>query len=321
MMVRPSLLASIGLLAGQSFAADLKRFDDTEPWYDHDDMTPADCSLWWNSDDGLSCDTVLIIAGISISQLTSMNPSIKSCADWKADYSFCIASDSSIPDPTPAPDPTPTPDPPGMVYNCNAFYKVQNEDTCTTISSKTSVSIANLAKWNTEIGGTACTGIWAEYYICIGIIGSSPTEPEKPNPTPQPIQEGMVENCNSWHLVMVGDTCTTIATAAKVTIADLIKWNTGIGSACTGMWAGYYLCTGVEGGPPTEPEKPNPTPQPIQDGMVNNCRKFHFVETGETCDTISKKYSITVANFTKWNPAAGSACTGLWAKTYACVGL
>ncbi|KAI8163641.1 LysM domain-containing protein [Colletotrichum sp. SAR 10_70] len=354
-MPRLSVLAALGLLVAQGTAISVKRvdrlaprrFDSSVPFYDHDSHAPSDCTLWWNSDDGLSCDTVLIIAGISAAQLTALNPSIKTCGDWKVDYSYCIESASGFPEPPTPPTPTTTtskapattpspttpangvttPDPaqPGMVDNCNRFYKVVAGDTCTTIASKNGVTIAQLAAWNTQIGGTACTGIWAEYYICTGIIGGSPTQPSPtatPNPTPQPIQDGMVDNCNRWHLVKTGDTCSTIASSVGVTVAQLATWNKGIGgTACTGMWAGYYLCTGVSGGSGTTPPPANTTPQPIQDGMVSNCKKFHFVLGGQNCDSISKQYGITVANFIKWNPAAGASCTGLWASTYACVGL
>ncbi|GJC89488.1 lysM domain-containing protein ARB_05157 [Colletotrichum liriopes] len=350
-MSRLSLLATFGLLAAQGTASILgrRRFDSSVPFYDYDPNVPADCNLWWNSDDGISCETVLLITGLSIGQLTSMNPSVKSCSDWKADRSFCIGSASGIPTPTVGPTTTSrasagptttstptnpgsgvqTPEPwqPGMVDNCNRFYQVQDGDTCANIASKTGVTVAQLATWNTQIGGSACTGIWAGYYLCTGVIGGSPTQPSPtttPNPTPQPIQDGMVDNCNRFHLVQAGDTCATIASSAGVTVAQLTTWNTGIGSSCTGMWAGYYLCTGVTGGSPTQPSPtttPNPTPQPVQDGMVSNCKKFHFVQLRQTCDTISQQYGITLADFTRWNPAVGSSCQGLWAQTYACVGL
>ncbi|KAK6206270.1 hypothetical protein QIS74_13689 [Colletotrichum tabaci] len=59
-------MTTIGLLAAQSaYGAVTRRFDSLEPYYDHDANVPADCSLWWNSDDGLGCDTVLIIADMA----------------------------------------------------------------------------------------------------------------------------------------------------------------------------------------------------------------------------------------------------------------
>ncbi|KAL0938065.1 LysM domain-containing protein-like protein 5 [Colletotrichum truncatum] len=430
-MLRLSVFTAVGILAAQSAAASVKRFDrlaprrfdSSVPFYDHDSNTPSDCTVWWNTDDGLSCDTVLTISGITIGQLSAMNPSTKSCNDWKTDYSYCVNTASGVPDPAPAPNPvttstpptttstptnpgngviTPEPAQPGMVDNCNRFYQVQNGDTCSTIASKAGVSISQLTTWNTQIGGAACTGLWAGYNICTGVIGGSPTQPgptinptpqpvqdgmvdncnrfhqvqsgdtcaviaskagvtvaqlaewnkgiggtactgmwagyylctgvaggsptqpgPTTNPTPQPIQDGMVNNCNRWHLVKSGDTCGTIASQTGVTVSQLADWNKGIGgTACTGMWAGYYLCTGVAGGSPTQPgPTANPTPQPVQDGMVGNCKKFHFVSPGQNCDTISRQYGISVGDFIRWNPAAGATCTGLWANTYACVGL
>lgn len=288
---------------------------------------------------------------MSLQQLTQkQNPSLKSCSDWKTDHSFCIGSASGIPAPpgptvgpttttsqSPPAGPTTTstptnpgngvqtPEPwqPGMVSNCNRFYQAQAGDTCSVIASRTGVTVAQLAAWNTQIGGAACTGIWAGYNICTGVIGGTPTQPTptaNPNPTPQPIQDGMVGNCNRFHLVEAGETCAVIASKTGVTVSQLTTWNKGIGASCTGMWAGYYLCTGVVGGS-TQPPPANPTPQPIQDGMVGNCKRFHFVQPGQNCDIISRQYGITVANFIRWNPAAGAACQGLWAQTYACVGL
>ncbi|KAK3905566.1 hypothetical protein C8A05DRAFT_12620, partial [Staphylotrichum tortipilum] len=63
------------------------------------------------------------------------------------------------------------------------------------------------------------------------------------------------------------------------------------------------------------------TPAPIQDGMTGNCNKFYKVEVGQTCATTAALYSISSTRFIQWNPAAKSDCTGLWASTYACVGV
>lgn len=48
-----------------------------------------------------------------------------------------------------------------------------------------------------------------------------------------------------------------------------------------------------------------------------------LVVKDDTCATLAKKYSITEANFYKWNPAVndGGTCKALWLDTYVCVGL
>ena len=71
-MARISTLITVGALAAQAMGASVRRFDSTEPFYEHDAKTPADCSLWWNSDDGLSCDTALLIAGVSVGDLARL---------------------------------------------------------------------------------------------------------------------------------------------------------------------------------------------------------------------------------------------------------
>ncbi|EXM23984.1 LysM domain [Fusarium oxysporum f. sp. vasinfectum] len=82
---------------------------------------------------------------------------------------------------------------------------------------------------------------------------------------------------------------------------------------------------------PTVPHKPSPadessghgiqTPHPIQEGMLVNCNKFHYVDATTTCQPILDHYKISLAEFTKWNPAVGKDCTNLWKGTNACVGV
>lgn len=72
-MARLAILASIGALAAQAAAGSvIRRYDSTEAFYEHDTKVPSDCSLWWNSDDGLSCDTALLIAGVTVDDLTRL---------------------------------------------------------------------------------------------------------------------------------------------------------------------------------------------------------------------------------------------------------
>lgn len=80
---------------------------------------------------------------------------------------------------------------------------------------------------------------------------------------------------------------------------------------------------------PTVPQKPSPTdeccgnsiqtPKPIQEGMVENCNKFHYIDSTTTCQGVLDHYKISLADFIKWNPAVGEDCTNMWAGTNACV--
>jgi hypothetical protein len=55
----------------------------------------------------------------------------------------------------------------------------------------------------------------------------------------------MTTSCSTFHLVVSGDQCGTIATAAGITTDQFYAWNTNVGSTCASLWLGYYVCIGV----------------------------------------------------------------------------
>lgn len=140
----------------------------------------------------------------------------------------------------------------------------------------------------------------------------------------------MVGNCNKFYFVNKNQGCTEVATLNGITFAQLLAWNTGIGSNCEGLWANTNVCVGLIGSTPTPsktsvpPTTPTPTngvttPLPTQPGMVSNCDRFYFVNTGDACQNIATANGITVADFVKWNPTVGDGCLGMWANAYVCV--
>ncbi|PWY92304.1 hypothetical protein BO70DRAFT_391720 [Aspergillus heteromorphus CBS 117.55] len=141
---------------------------------------------------------------------------------------------------------------------------------------------------------------------------------------PSPTQPGIAANCNAFHLVSSGETCTTIAAAAGISLANFYAWNPSVGTGCDTLWLGYYVCTGVS---PTSTRPATSTtatavatPSPTQSGMVGNCGAFYLVATGDTCTTIAQKEGVSVQNIISWNPAVGTGCTNLWWGYYICVG-
>lgn len=143
--------------------------------------------------------------------------------------------------------------------------------------------------------------------------------------TPTPTQAGMDDNCDAFHSVESGDTCAAIAKAADVSLSDFYKWNPGVGSDCSSLWLGYYVCTSVIGAKPTptttKPGNGISTPTPTQAGMVDNCNKFYDVSKGDTCASITKDAGISLKQFEKWNPGVGSDCKTLWLGYYVCIGI
>ncbi|KAM0254536.1 hypothetical protein ACHAQJ_006696 [Trichoderma viride] len=302
------------------------------------------CNKFYLVNTGDSCDSIASKNGVVSGDLVKWNPSVGStCTGLWANAYLCVGIIGGSSTTTTKPSSTttgngistPTPTQPNMVNNCNKFYLVKTGDSCPTIASKNSITEAQFLLWNPSVGST-CTGLWANAYACIGVIGGSSTTITKPSSTttgngittPTPTQPNMVSNCNKFYLVKSGDICDTIASNNGITPAQFREWNPSAGTNCSGLWANAYACIGRIGTSTTTSKSTTTTkgngvttPTPTQTGMVTDCKTFHHVGTGDSCDSIAKKYSITTANFIKWNPAVKSDCTGLWANTYACVGL
>lgn len=240
---------------------------------------------------------------------------------------------------------TPLPTRPGMVSNCDEFYYVEVGDTCPGITAKYGITTAQFIKWNPSVGAD-CTGLWASYYMCVSLIGQSPgttttttsTPPDPTTPpngieTPLPIQSGMVDNCDAFHLVQAGDTCDTIAAKYKITTTQFVAWNPAVGSTCSGMWANTYACVSIIGHNPsstttttTTTAPPTTTsasgPSPTQSGLISTCETFYKAQQGDTCEIIAQQkfpYINSLPLFKRWNPAVGESCDNLRPGYYYCV--
>ncbi|KAI3581953.1 hypothetical protein IWW34DRAFT_690066 [Fusarium oxysporum f. sp. albedinis] len=129
-----------------------------------------------------------------------------------------------------------------------------------------------------------------------------------------------------------GQTCSTFAKDWSMTVDELKSLNPGlkcpklnpVGYYCVDGTVDKVKLTGVVSNT-TEPTSAPysgsgiQTPRPIQEGMVANCNKFHYVTTTTTCQSVLDYHKISLADFFKWNPAVGKDCTNLWKGTNACV--
>ncbi|XXH02269.1 hypothetical protein Hte_008638 [Hypoxylon texense] len=199
---------------------------------------------------------------------------------------------------------------PNTTSYCTWWVDLTTTVSCTSLLSDNLITLDTFRRWPSSTTSTPAT-----------------TTTKVPNgiETPTPTQPNIVDNCDEFYYVKTGDSCANIASSHGITLAQFLQWNPNAGSTCGGLWADAYACVSVLGTGPsptsTQPGNGVATPTPTQDGMVSNCNKFHFVDNGQTCATIAALYSISVAQFVQWNPAAKSDCSGLWGSTYACVGV
>lgn len=228
---------------------------------------------------------------------------------------------------------TQQPTQPHIVDNCNKFHFVQSGESCAAIASKYSITSAQFLKWNPSVED-GCTGLWANAYACVSVIGHTPSPSTRATTTKAtttkaatsstiPVQAGIDKNCNKFHQIQSTTTCTSIEKYYSLPFATFFKWNPSVGNNCESLLVGYNVCVGVTGWKPTPTTGNNgiATPSPIQTGMISSCNKFHPIAAKTTCDSLKSYYNLDMADFFKWNPAVGTACTKLWVGYNVCVGV
>ena len=132
-----------------------------------------------------------------------------------------------------------------MTTSCDIFYLVQSDDTCDSIISKYSISLANFYAWNPSVG-TSCSYLEVGVYVCIDLIGSSTvTTTSNTISTPSPIQTGVVTDCDKFYDVRSGDGCDAIASSEVIPVASFYAWNPAVQTDCADLYLSYYVCVGI----------------------------------------------------------------------------
>ncbi|KFY50521.1 hypothetical protein V495_00205 [Pseudogymnoascus sp. VKM F-4514 (FW-929)] len=228
----------------------------------------------------MTCASITTTYGITIAQFEAMlgwNPILGSSCQLLSGFAFCIetnfggeTSSSSattlvtVSTPTTTTTTTtttspgngistPTPYQAGMTVSCNSFRLIVTNDQCGSIATEAGVSLSDFYLWNPAIG-SSCRSLWAGYYVCVGIIGgSTPTKSSAPSTTfpgngvstPTPIQPGMTTSCGAFPLVQANEQCGVIATSAGINLKEFYAWNPSVGSTCSTLFAGSYVCVGL----------------------------------------------------------------------------
>jgi LysM repeat protein len=117
----------------------------------------------------------------------------------------------------------------------------------------------------------------------------------------------MTTSCDAFYDVQAGDGCWQISQDFTINLNDFYSWNPAVGTSCSGLDSGYYVCVGIL------------PPQPVQAGINSACENFYFVQPGDGCYDIANDNGITLANFYAWNPAVHTDCSGLDYGYYVCI--
>lgn len=237
--------------------------------------TPTQTGIASNCDDfyfvvsGDTCYDIAAAQGISLDDFYAWNPAVgTSCGGLQAGYYVCVGVSSGTTTTTKSTLSTstvsqttttaaaPSPTQSGLTSNCDDFYLVVSGDGCYDIAADNGISLDDFYDWNPAVGDD-CSGLWPNYYVCVGISTTAPTTTTTSKATtttssgngittPTPTQAGMVSNCDTFHLVVSGDGCYDLAASAGITLDEFYSWNPAVGDDCSGLWTGYYVCIGIQ---------------------------------------------------------------------------
>ncbi|KAF8214912.1 hypothetical protein K438DRAFT_1659741 [Mycena galopus ATCC 62051] len=198
----------------------------------------TNCTNYYQVQSGGNCPMIEAMFGISQSDFLKWNPEIKGDCSNLDIQRYCVAG-------TPA--------------ACGKTYTVVSGDVCSLVESKNGISDATLHALNPWIDANCDLQVGQS--ICVGAPAAPPTN----------IAPGSWTNCTSYYQVVANDNCNKIETTAGISFTDLLKWNSGINTACTNLDLDSYC---VAGSPKT-------------------CGKTYTVVSNDFCSLVESKNSIS----------------------------
>ncbi|KAF4548991.1 Hypothetical protein D9617_24g017050 [Elsinoe fawcettii] len=249
---------------------------------------------------------------------------------------------------------------PGIISDCTYWAYIQTGDTCQNIQDYFGLTRTQFVGYNPALKDD-CSGLTVGHAYCAEQNYGNGPSPSTTSPTngptsaapsstlttttsrsittttsptgptaPSPTQPGLISTCKTYYLVQPGDYCQKIVDQyGTFSLSDFYTWNPAIGSTCSGLQSGYYVCVGLSSTPTMKPTTaaPSPTPtndfpSPVQSGITSGCKNFYLVQPGDFCQKIVDQYgTFTINQFYTWNPAVGTNCASLQSGYYVCVGI
>ena len=312
------LYSLVVIVFGFLFVFPHVRAQDSTPGGSTFPNTVPECNAWHTVVAGDGCWAITQTYGITLTDFYTWNPDVTNeCADnfW-VDFAYCVGIGETEPPPE------------------------------STTSTSTSTTANSTTTATTSIISTSAT----ESYSVVNPITEyeiTPTSVAEVFP-PEKTQPGQPPNCDDWYLVSAWDTCESIlATNSWISLDQLLSWNPTIGSDCSGLFDGWWVCINVPnpplatsfftwtttllGGPePSLVSNYTPTtfptadsnfdPQPTQAGIISGCLAYYQAQEGDTCrEIIGDGTYLSQEEFFSFNPALNGNCDGLWLDYWYCV--
>ncbi|OTB14127.1 carbohydrate-binding module family 50 protein [Daldinia sp. EC12] len=203
-----------------------------------------------------------------------------------------------------------------------------------------SVDLDSFASWNIGLGDV--TSLSCAFEMGVRYCGSwhlqSPDEfddvttasdTETPTRTtagpapPAPTMSGEPENCNRWAVVEDGVTCSNMAAAAGISLAQFLTWNPAVSEDClTNYWVGEAYCVGVSAASVTKTSASDTAPTTTTATPTVTKPPSNYRQAGQP-DNCTSRNGLTVSELAGLNPVLGMAgancATQMWLDYYYCV--
>ncbi|KAM0388596.1 hypothetical protein ACHAQC_009633 [Fusarium culmorum] len=189
----------------------------------------------WVGNDYVNCQKWLMDWAITEQKFSEYNPTVGyDCSGIIVGHSYCVEINFGNPEEpektdvtsidVSGPEPTDTEEPhilaqEGLIESCVDLHKASEGDTCAGIVSRFGTfDFDTFFKWNPAVGKD-CSGLWAGYYYCVGVPGTTTSAPAKTTATvteptdsknPTVLQKGLINGCALFHQAGKGDTCAKI---------------------------------------------------------------------------------------------------------------
>ncbi|KAM5445687.1 hypothetical protein MaudCBS49596_007242 [Microsporum audouinii] len=286
------------------------------PSFGVDELVHTGCTAWINVVDvagGLTCEAFLTTVNISKEHFISLNPQLNSeCSNLRSNRSYCVY----VPDKRRA-------------WHTISVGLHDKRNVATGIPEPPSTP-PFMPPQGTEGKAAAHPTTLTKRLRPTG-AGCSKRSAPAPAGTGSSSSSVAIQGCKQHHTVKAGDTCVEIVKQYPgLVLGQFFKMNPSLDTDCQELQVDERVC--VDGSPTARYPVPSATaalaargaqgwPSPTKPGTNPGCKKFEMVKKGDSCEGVSGKHHISVAQLKQWNPAVGPTCEKLEIGYYACVGV
>ncbi|KAJ7283214.1 hypothetical protein C8J57DRAFT_1462365, partial [Mycena rebaudengoi] len=304
-------------------------------------ISDDNCLQYYEIQTGDTCLAIEIVNEISDDEFHLWNPEIDSnCANLIVGLSYCvfgpaIITSISVPIPTTPfsiPPDTSTESPTStsaagtvptnvaigtITSGCLLYYTIQPNDNCDVINTKFSITLSQFINWNPEVN-SICSNIILEEAYCVSGPAISST------PVPSPTAPGTITTgCAEYYTVVpvynfssAGDFCGKIEDQFGISLLQFLTWNPEVDSEYIKLRAGDNIQAGLQycvSGPTSTVTSvpPSPTSSTAPGTITTGCTHYYTVISGDFCAKIESQFSISMAQFLKWNTGVNAQCSNL----------